>query len=227
MRSASLYRVSGNSLIVGALLWALSFLLQPRGQANTVAEVMAKVGPLWITASLIGIVGTVIAAAGIIGLYRHFVGGDQEGWVLLATAAALIGSVMVVAAMALAGVAAPIALRLANTAMLPAPEPAEAALILSVNGLGIVGGTLLWLSLIPLGYGMLHDAVWPRTVAWGAIAMGIIEVIASFIFMRDEMVSLIFSIVGFAFLALVGNTLARIPRALAMPAPAEQPVVPA
>ena len=226
MRSASLYRVSGYSLIAAALLWTASFLLQPHGPTNTVADLVALVGPRWIAASLIGIVGSVLGIAGIMGMYRHFVGGDQEGWVLLALGAGVTGGVLVIAAMCFSGVALPISVAMAHGARLVTPEPAQAALAVSVSGLGIVGGTLLWLSLIPLGYGMLRDRVWPRTVAWGAIAIGVIEVIASFLFMRDEMVSLLFSIVGFAFLAMVGNTLARIPRAVAQAPQYEQPGAP-
>ncbi len=226
MRSASLYRISGNSFVVAAVLWTISILLLPGAPAKTVAETMTRVGPLWITSGVLGIVGTVVAIVGTIGLYRHFAGGEQEGWVLLGAVTCVTGALLMVAAMVLAGVGMPIALDMAQTARLTTPEPAEAALLLSMSGFAVVGGTLMWLGLVPLGAGMLRDPVWPRAMAWGAVATGIVEAIAGFALMNVNVLQMIVTILGFAYLALLGNFLARLPRHAAAAAPAEQPGAP-
>lgn len=218
MRSASVYRVSGNSLMLAAVLWVVSLLLLPRGTANTVAEAFAHIGPLWITSALLGLLGFVLAIAGMVGFYRHFVGSEQEGWALLGTTTGVAGAILYSAAMAIAAVGLPFLLQMAQTAGQPPSEAAGAAMILTLSGLYAVGGTLMWLALIPYGLAMLRDAAWPRAVAWGAVVAGIVEPLGGIVLMRRELPWLLLSILGFAFLALLGNVMVRIPR-VATPAP--------
>ncbi len=226
MRSASLYRVSGNSLIVAALLWALSLLLLPKGPTNTIAEAMARVGPAWIISGVLMTLGCIAGMVGMVGLYRHFTGSDREGWVLLGAAAGVSGALLAMASMAIAAVGLPIALRMVQDATLATPEPAEAALLLAVSSLYILGGTLMWLGLLPFGYGMLGDRLWSRPIAWGAIVIGVVEAIGGFVLMTSDLPLVLLMIVGFAFLAVLGNALARSPRALGKVAPVEQPGTP-
>lgn len=223
MRSASLYRVSGNSMIAAAVFWAISLLILPRGPANTVAEAMARVGPAWIVSAVIAVIASVVAIGAIAGIYRHFADGEQEGIVLLAAASSISGALLMIASMAIAAVSMPIAVRMASDAALNTPEPMEAALVLTLSGLYAIGGTLMWLGLIPLGIGMLRETVWPRWIGWGAIITGIVEAIAGFLLMRAELPLLLLAILGFAFIALLGNAVARLPRLAAPPAPVEHP----
>lgn len=217
MRSASLYHISGNSLVASALLWVISTLVLPHGSANTVADVMARVGSAWIISGLLAIVGSVLVIVAIIGIYRHFVGSDQEGMALLGATCGGTGALLMMACMAIASASIPIMNGMAQAGTLAAPEPGEAALILAMTGLAVVGGTLLWLSLIPFGFAMLRDAAWPRAIAWSAVGMGVLEAICGFLFMRNHLAQMLISILGFALLAVIGNALARIPRSWATP----------
>jgi len=225
MRSASLYRMSGYSLILAALFWAIAVAMLPVGRANTVAELIQGIGPSSISAGLLGVVGCVLGIVAMIGIYRHFVGSEQEGWALLGAAAGVTGAIVNVAGMTIAAVGQPVLRGMANAAAQAATfEPAHAALWMATGSMLIVGGTLMWLGLIPLGRAMLRDPVWPRVVAWGAVVTGIVEAIGGFLLAGLGALPTLLAILGFAFLAWLGNTITRVPRfAAPAPGPAVRP----
>ncbi len=213
MRSASLYRMSGYCLILGALLSTVAMLLLPQGGSSP-AEVVARLGPRWMSAGALLILGNVLLIAGAIGIYRHFVGGEQEGWALLAAVACATGLItesggMAIGTLGLSGLHQMVL----TTGALATGQPAEGALISGMGALAAVGGTLGWLALVPLGVAMRRDVVWSKFVARGAIAFGVVEAVGGFLVTSNRLAALMLMILGFAYVALLGNAVIRIPRA--------------
>ncbi len=223
MRNAALYRMSGYCLILGALLSTAAMLLLPQGGSSP-AEVVARLGPRWMGAGALLILANVLLIAGAIGIYRHFVGGEQEGWALLAVVAYATGAVTEIGGMALGTLGlSGLHQMVLTTGALATGQPAEGALISGMWALAAVGSTLGWLSLVPLGVAMLRDGVWSKFVAWGAIPFGVVEAVGGFLVTSNHLAALMLLILGFAYVALLGNVVIRIPRAAPVgPAPAAE-----
>lgn len=213
MRRASLYRMSGNSLMLSGLLFALAVILLPRARTTSIAEVLPMVGAAWVAAGVLAILGAVLSMAAMIGVYRHFMDTEQEPWALLALGASICGTALGVLSGGLVALGQPLMLAAAGAATSPAAyDPGQAAFATVFATTFVISGTVMWLSLIALGVAMLHDPVWPRWIVRGAALVGAVEVLAPFALMGQPMVSRLVTVLGFAYLVFLGNAITRIPR---------------
>jgi hypothetical protein len=211
MRSPSLYRVCGNSLMAAGLLFAVALVLMPALRAPDLAAARSLVGAAWIVAAWLAGVGMVLTVAANIGIYRHFAGGPQEGWAVLALATALVGAILATFSFALNGAGQPALLQLAAAAPQGASlDPAQTALAAVASGGYAMGGVLLWLAGLPLGYAMLKDRAWPRFVAWTSLAIALVEEVAGFTLLHHHQLHRLVLLLGFAFLVYLGATFTRL-----------------
>ncbi len=174
-RSRSLYRVCGGALIAAGILLALTVLATALPQPASGARAVARIGHtvlLWL-----GTLAPPLVAGALLAIARHYRGTSREGWVLLAVAANVVGGTLLVLTFALAAVAAP-----TLPDLLRAPDASAAGalgltpLVLLVAAARAAGGTLFWLSLLPLSIALARDRLWPRPVSWGAGVVAIVEV---------------------------------------------------
>ncbi len=226
MRSASLYRASGNCLMYAGLLWAIGIVLMPRGPMATLGDLRILAGPAWIASALLMILGVALGLSGMLGLYRHFAGGEQEGWALLFLGTAMLGMVLSVVANAVSGIGIPVLLQLASGAADPATlEPAAAGLVTFLAAVYNVDNLLNGLAFVPLGVAMLRDHTWPRWLAWGCLVYALVVVVAPFALIpRDTMTApgtstpfRLTLLLGFAFVVVLGAMVARLGRVPAAP----------
>jgi hypothetical protein len=214
MRSLSLYRMSGQCLMYAGLLWAVSLVIEPPGPAATLAEVTSRLGVRWTVSGLLGILAVVLATVAIIGVYRHFQDGEQEGWALVSLSANVAALVAGLVGGIFWTLGLPMLVSFANGAPEPATyEPARAAILAVTIGAHTVSSALLWLSLLPLTIAMLRDRVWPRAIAWSALVCGIVEAGGPFVLRGNTTARHLLMLLGFAFLVVLGGTIARLGRA--------------
>lgn len=223
MRRATLYRMSGNSLMISAVLYALAMVLLPRARASTIAEATSIVGAGWIAAGVLAILAAVLSLTAMIGVYRHFMDTEHEPWALLALGVAICGTVLSALAGALLALGQPLLLATAGGAASGTYDPGQAALAAITASSFVLSGTLMWLSLLAFGVAMLGDPVWPRWIVRGAAFVGAVEAIIPFVLMGQPMLSRLVAILGFAYIVFLGNAITRIPKTAA--APAQQPPV--
>jgi hypothetical protein len=203
-----------------ALLWAISAVLTPRGSMSTIADVTPQAGPAWAIAAVLSVMAAILGLAAMLGIYRHFADTAQEAWARVFLACGLIGMTTLVVLSALSGVAEPFLIGLAGSTATPASfDPGQGALVSAIGALYVVGFSLNWLALVPLALAMLPDRSWPRSIAWGTLACGIVELVGSFVLLRHHTLPRLLALLGFAFLVLLGATIVR----LAGPAEAAAP----
>ncbi len=218
MRNPSLYRTCGRALIVAAFLFAASALLAPISPEHTLSGLKPIVGGAWIGSAWLGMLGFALALAAVVGIYRHFAGGDQEGWAALGLGTFALGAVIMTLSHALLAIGQPSLVAAAGNLPGVEMEAAQVAFTAVLNSAYVLGGAFTWLAMLPLGIAMLRDRAWPRAVAWGAIVMFVVEEVAGALVQTGPVMRL-FMILGFAYLVLLGNTLLRFARASA---PAQQ-----
>ncbi len=224
MRSASLYRVSGNSLMYAALLLAIGTVLLPRGPVTSIATASARVGPAWVIAHALMVVGGVLGLMAIVGFYRNLADDEHEGWALAFLATGAVGMVLTVLLATVSGVSEAMYVRWVRALPPPAGvEPAQAALTAVIGGLYLVENTVTWLCLVPLALVMRPDALWPRWLVWGALACGVIEAAGPLVLAGHPTLTRLLTLLGFRYLVLLGGASANRGRA---PRPQAAPVQP-
>ncbi len=210
MRSASLYRMSGQCLMYAGLLWAISMVVEPPGPAATFADVTARLGAQWTVSGLLGILAAVLALVALIGVFRHFQDGEQEPWALVGLSAGVAALLAGLVGGMIWTVGVPVVVGYANGAA--AYEPARAAVLAVTNGVRTISFALLWLALVPLSIAMLRDRVWPRAIAWGTLAFGIVEAAGPYVLANFTPARHTLALLGFAFLVVLGAAIARLGR---------------
>lgn len=224
MRSALVYRVSGNSLMYAALLWAIGIVLMPRFPARTWAQVTAAVGPAWVAVGLLLVAGCVLGIVAMVGLYRHFAGGEQEGWALIGVTCGVLGMIVTAIAAVLSGIGQPVLVRFACAAPQPSSlESAHVALKSAALALWVVGGALNWLALLPFSLAMLSDRAWSRAIAWSTMTCAVVETLAPPLLLGQPAIVRLVMLLGFAYLVVLGSVMARMGR-VATPAAAQPEV---
>lgn len=214
MARASLYRFGGYSLVIAALLWAIGQAIIPRGPVMNIAQVAPKIGVAWIVGGTFGLIACALCITFIVAFYRHFVGAEGEGWAALSVGVGAVGAVVSGTGNALAILAQPILLQVANSSPpVAAFDPVQAGLASTFLSAQLAGGTLMWLSLLPIGMAMLRDTAWSRAVTWGAFAAGVVLSVGPFLVLSQYTLVRLLEILGMVYLALLGNAFARIPRA--------------
>ena len=215
MRSPSLYRICGGSLIAAALLFTISALLAPISPDHSLTALKPLVGGSWIGAAWLGILGFPLALGALLGLYRHFTGSDQEGWAAIMLGTFVLGATLLVLCQALTGIGQAMLLAQAGTpAEIAALEPSQTALVAVITGAYVAGGALTWLTLVPMAVALIGDSAWPRLVAWGALPVFVVEEALGMAFQTGPWMRL-GTILGFAYLALLGSTFMRFGRTAA------------
>lgn len=212
MRSPSLYRICGGSLIAAALLFTISALLAPISPDHSLAALKPMVGGGWVGAAWLGILGFALALGALLGLYRHFAGSDQEGWAALMLGTFALGATLLVLCQALTGIGQPVLLAQAGTPADAATlEPAQKAFVAVITSAYVAGGALTWLTLVPMAVALIRESAWPRLVAWGALPVFVVEEASGMVFQTGPWMRL-GTILGFAYLALLGSTFMRFGR---------------
>ncbi len=215
MRSASLYRVGGNALLLGAVLYAVALLLHAPQPMDLAAYGALPQGP-WMAAHWLFAVGAVFASGGLVALARHLFQTDGEGWAVLGLGANIVTAGLFVAIVAPEIVAFPVLAQMSAGGTSPGAQDAYTAVNLNLMSMVHVAGPLFWIGVACYGLAMLRDAVWPRWLAQAGIAVGIVEVVSGFVLGDSWMAFKLVFVLGCAWLAFTGYTLARMKRA---PAP--------
>lgn len=171
MSSSTLFRLSGGILVVGSLFGIAGFLLHPSG--NTPANYLS---PTWLPANLLILVGALLVALGLPGMYARQ--AERAGKL------GLIGFTLTFFVVLLFGIASgaietfilpALAAHASTSAFLSGSMPAPyGRLILVALLLELIGPLLL-------GIATLRAKVFPRWTAWLLIATPVLALAGFFV----------------------------------------------
>ncbi len=212
MRDASLYRVGGNALLIGAVFFGLALLLHAPQPMDLATYSALSMGP-WMAAHWLFAVGTVLTAGGLVALTRHLGNTEGEGWAVLGMGANIVTAGLYVAIVApeLAGFTILGQMNADGTNI--AAQHAYTAINLNLLSLIHVAGPLFWFGIGCYSLAMLRDAAWPRWFAQAGIAVAVVEILAGFVLAENWTAFRLVFVVGGIWIALAGNTFARMSRA--------------
>ena len=208
MAHASLYRVGGNALLIGAVLFAAAILLHAPQPTDLTTYGTLPMGP-WMAAHWLFAVGAVCIAGGLFALARHLFTTDGEGWAVLGVGATIVTASLFVAIVAPEIAAFPLLNQMNVGETSVGAQHAFTAVNLNLLSLVQVAGPLFWLGIVCYGLAMLRGAASPRWLAQVGIAVGIAEILAAFTLGERWMVFKLVFVLGCGWLALAGNALAR------------------
>ncbi len=178
MASASMNRVGSNALLVGGILWVIAILLHPN--VSTLELAASANVPLWIAVHWAYLVGDALLIAGLFMLLRHIAARGSEtneAWARMAVAAGTMAFTLDAAATGIHLFAFPPVLSSAGASSVQNVFETAGA----VNtGIGSAGFMMASLTLVVLGTVLSRDG-WPAALAYGAIAIGILEFMLGFV----------------------------------------------
>jgi hypothetical protein len=200
MRNASLYRVGGTALALGALVQMIAILLhapQPMDLAGYAATSQGR----WMASHWMIVIGSALMTAGLFALARHLFTTKSEGW-------AVVGFGIVIASLPLwIAIVAPeiLAFPLLAQSTDPSAPQAYAGINLNLMSLMHVAGPLFWIGVTVLAVAMTHDPAFNRTLSQVGVFLALFQALVGFTPLGENWVlfKVIFA-VGVAWLALVG-----------------------
>jgi len=210
MRNASLYRVGGTALLVGAIGDIVAVAIhapQPQDLAT-----YASLGQgMWMASHWLFIVSNTLLVGGLFALARHLFSTKNEGWAILGGGAVLTTGALFAAVVAPEVLAFP---ALAHSSD-PAAAQSYTAVNLNLMSLMHVSIPVFWGGIACLAIAMAGDSAFKRTVAQAGMALAVVEIVVPFTAMAENwtVFRLIFAI-GFAWLAFVGLALRNVKSAV-------------
>jgi hypothetical protein len=191
MTSQTLYRLSGGVLMVGALVTIVGFLLHP--SSNTPANYLS---PIWLPANLLILVGALLAALGLPGMYARQAERAGKLGLIGFTLTFFIVLLFTVASEAIETFMFPaLAAHEATRSLLIGPLPAPYSRFILVALLLELVGPLL------LGIATLRAKVFPNWTGWALIATPVLALAGFFVSLPGPLAQLDAVVLN---LALVG-----------------------
>lgn len=211
MRNQSLYRIGGSALVAGSVMFAIGVALHaPQPQDLAAFATMAR-GP-WVASHWFLALSQLFLVAGALGLARHLFGTNGDGWAMVGLAGALVTGALFVAVVAPEIAAFPMLVQGADAGAQHAYTVINANLMSIVN----VAVPLFWLGFGAFAIAMLTDATFPRWLSQAGIAIAAIQIATHFMNIPNWTLSRFIFIVGAAWIAYTGYTLARVKAAVAV-----------
>lgn len=203
MRHASMYRIGGSSLALGAVLSAVGLILHAPQPMDVGAFGMIPQGP-WIASHWLFVLGTLFTTSGLLALARHLFDTAGEGWAVLGLGTTVVTSALFVAIVAPEIVAFPVLVQMSSD---PGSQYAYHAVNLNLMSLVHVGIPLFSAGLAFYGLGMLGDPAIPRWMGLAGVAVGVIGIAANWVLAEQWMAFRAVSVAEYAWLALAGKGL--------------------
>ena len=206
MRNASLYRVGGTALLIGAIGDIGSVAIhapQPQDLAT-----YASLGQgMWMASHWLFIVSNTLLVGGLFALARHLFSTKNEGWAILGSAAVLTTGAL------FAGVVAPEVLAFPVLAQSADPAAAQSYTAVNLNLMSLMHVSLpiFWGGVACLAVAMAGDSAFKRGVAQAGMALAVVEIVVPFTPMGENWtVFRLILAIGFAWLAVVGLSLRNV-----------------
>ncbi|SRR5579885_729833 len=191
MTSRLLYRLSGGVLIVGSLFTILGFLLHPSGNSPT-----NYLSPIWLPANLLILVGALLGALGLPGMYARQAQRAGKLGLIGFTLTFLVLLLFNVALEAIETLLLPaLAAQAATRSLLSGPMPGPYSRLVMVALLMELIGPLLF------GIATLRAKVFPGWTGWFLIATPVFALAGFFVSLPGPLAQLDALVVN---LALVG-----------------------
>lgn len=205
MRHESLYRLGGGATIVGALLWAVGFLLHAPQPMTLAAMSALPMGP-WMAAHWLLAIGAILTAGGLTAFGRHLARTAGEGWSVLGVTTSIATAAVLVVIVAPEIVAFD-ALRATSTD--PGAQHAYLAINLNLMSLVHVAGPVYWLGIGFFALAMLSDAAWPRWLGLAGVAVAVINIAGNWMVQNFTITKLLFML-GSTWLVVAGALFMRL-----------------
>ncbi|MBI4546166.1 MAG: hypothetical protein HY703_13290 [Gemmatimonadetes bacterium] len=220
MRHPSLYRVGGNALLVGAVLFAAGALLHA-AQPETLDEAASLAAGQWALSHWLLGIGFFLILGGFVALVRHFGGGELEGWAALGLGGVVLGTAGGMVLIAPEAATYPMLTEMQGAGGEDAVAASHAFLAINsglVMGVFAMAVPAFWAGTTLFALAVARDAAFPRGLGYAGAAVGVANVAAIFL-VQSFTVHRALGVLGAAWLALLGVSMARLGRAAPTAAP--------
>lgn len=207
MRHASVYRLGGYAVFLGALCFGAGILLHAPQPADLAAYGAVSMGP-WMASHWLIALGAALMAGGVTAYARHMSGTAGEGWSVLGFGIALVSTTLLVAVVApeIGGFGALLQMNADGGNV--AAQNAFIAINAWVGGLASVAGPLFWVGIGFFALAMLRDSAWPRWVAPTGLVVAIASIASNWVLTNFTAVKVV-SVIAALWLAATGILFSR------------------
>ena len=203
MQSASLYRIGGSALVLGAVANAAAIILHAP-QPMDLAAFGSLAQGTWVAAHWLFVIGSTFIASGLVALARHLFGTEGEGWAVLGLGTTIVTSALFVSIVAPEIVAFPILGQMAGDA---GAQHAYTAVNLNLMSSVHVGIPVFGAGLSFFGLAMLGDPAIPRWMGQAGLAVGIVAIVSNWVLAEQWRAFQAVTVLEYAWLGLAGKGL--------------------
>lgn len=205
MRNPTLYRVGGNALVAGSVLLVVGMVMHPAtGEARYEDLATPGLGLLELSHYVI-FLGVFLLFTGWFSVLRHFLSGENEGIGTLAYGTGIIA----LSAMGISKGMESIGPLLVSAHLDMVSESAYQALVAVEAVLYTTGVVMAWVSAALASVGILRDSAWPRAMGLTGLVVSIASLVLPPL-VGESVLSVVVTLVGLIWLAVVGVVYARI-----------------